>query len=148
MYVSSPAAFSTLLKTVTNFFSRNTFTVFDCKRKRSSAFRENNFVSEAISELSVCGRMKEVADYPKFCNPLPVLVFSPGKLRLILGVPHLKKITIKKSVKYEDLETIRGSNVLFGTFVVSFGSKSAYCYVDIFEERMVLVRRSDEILRV
>ena len=41
---------------------------------RSSAKRRDSFVREAISELLARGCVREVANYPEFCNPLHVAV--------------------------------------------------------------------------
>ena len=65
---------------------------------RSSALRRDSFVQEAISELMSRGCLREVTDYPQFCNPLHVAVQSSGKLRLILDLSHLNKFVVKKSV--------------------------------------------------
>ena len=73
---------------------------------RSSARRRDSFVEGAISELMSRGCLREVSDYPQFCNPLHVAVQSSGKLRLILDLSHLNKFVVKKSVKYEDLRTV------------------------------------------
>ena len=66
---------------------------------RSSAHRRDSFVEGAISELMSRGCLREVSDYPQFCNPLHVAVQSSGKLRLILDLSHLNKFVVKKSVK-------------------------------------------------
>ena len=102
---------------------------------RSSARRRDSFVEGAISELMSRGCLREVSDYPQFCNPLHVAVQSSGKLRLILDLSHLNKFVVKKSVKYEDLRTVLQ---LFspGMFVFSFDLKSAYHHIDICEEHM------------
>ena len=102
---------------------------------RSSALSRDSFVQEAIAELLSRGCLREVSDYPQFCNPLHVAVQSSGKLRLILDLSHLNKFVVKKSVKYEDLRTVRQ---LFspGMFVFSFDLKSAYHHIDICEEHM------------
>ena len=65
----------------------------------SSARRQDSFVEGAISELMSRGCLREVSDYPQFCNPLHVAVQSSGKLRLILDLSHLNKFVVKKSVK-------------------------------------------------
>ena len=57
-------------------------------KNRSSAKRRDGFVREAISELLACGCVREVANYPAFCNPLSVAVQSSGKLRLNLDLFH------------------------------------------------------------
>ena len=102
-------------------------------RSSSSARRQDSFVEGAISELMSRGCLREVSDYPQFCNPLHVAVQSSGKLRLILDLSHLNKFVVKKSVKYEDLRTVLQ---LFspGVFVFSFDLKSAYHHIDICEE--------------
>lgn len=102
---------------------------------RSSALRRDSFVREAISELMARGCVREVQEYPQFCNPLHVAVQSSGKLRLILDLSHLNKFVVKKSVKYEDLRTVLQ---MFspGMFVFSFDLKSAYHHIDICEEHM------------
>ena len=102
---------------------------------RSSARRQHIFVEGAISELMSRGCLREVSEYPQFCNPLHVAVQSSGKLRLILDLSHLNKFVVKKSVKYEDLRTVLQ---LFspGMFVFSFDLKSAYHHIDICEEHM------------
>lgn len=46
---------------------------------RSSAKRRDSFVRAAISELLARGCVREVANYPEFCNPLHVVVQSSGK---------------------------------------------------------------------
>ena len=71
-----------------------------------SARRQDGFVKGAISELMSRGCLREVSDYPQFCNPLHVAVQSSGKQRLILDLSHLNKFVVKKSVKYEDLRTV------------------------------------------
>ena len=98
--------------------------------KRSSARRQHSFVEGAISDLISRGCLREVSEYPQFCNPLHVAVQSSGKLRLILDLSHLNKFVVKKSVKYEDLRTVLQ---LFspGMFVFSFDLKSAYHQIDI-----------------
>ena len=100
---------------------------------RSSARRQDDFVEGAISELMSRGCLREVSDYPQFCNPFHVAVQSSGKLRLILDLSHLNKFVAKKSVKYEDLRTVLQ---LFspGMFVFSFDLKSACHHIDICEE--------------
>ena len=102
-------------------------------RSSSSARRQDSFVEGAISELMSRGCLREVSDYPQFCNPLHVAVQSSGKLRLILDLSHLNKFVVKKSVKYEDLRTVLQ---LFspGVFVFSFDLKSAFHHIDICEE--------------
>ena len=102
---------------------------------RSSARRQHIFVEGAISELMSRGCLREVSEYPQFCNSLRVAVQSSGKLRLILDLSHLNKFVVKKSVKYEDLRTVLQ---LFspGMFVFSFDLKSAYHHIDICEEHM------------
>ena len=72
---------------------------------RSSAHRRDSFVEGAILELMSHGCLREVSDYPQFCNPLHVAVQFSGKL-LILDLSDLKKFVVKKSVKYEDLRTV------------------------------------------
>ena len=72
---------------------------------RSSARRRDSFVEGAISELMSRGCLREVSDYPQFCNLLHVAVQFSGKL-LILGLSDLNKFVVKKSVKYEDLRTV------------------------------------------
>ena len=64
--------------------------------------RSSAFVEGAIPELMSRGCLREVSDYPQFCNPLHVAVQSSGKLHLILDLSHLNKFVVKKSVKYED----------------------------------------------
>ena len=86
----------------------------------------------AISELMSCGCLREVLDYPRFCNPLHVAVHFSGKL---LDLSHLNKFVVKKSVKYEDLRTVR-QLISPGMFVFSFDLKSAYHHIDICEEHM------------
>ena len=101
----------------------------------SSALRRDSFVREAISELMARGCVREVQEYPQFCNPLHVAVQSSGKLSLILDLSHLNKFVVKKSVKYENLRTVLQ---VFspGMFVFSFDLKSAYHHIDICEEHM------------
>ena len=70
---------------------------------RSSATRRDRFVREAISELLARGCVREVANYPDFCNPLHVAVQSSGKLLLILDLSHLNSFVVKQSIKCEDL---------------------------------------------
>ena len=72
---------------------------------RSSARRRDSFVEGAISELMSRGCLREVSDYPQFCNLLHVAVQFSGKL-LILGLSDLNKFVVKKSVKNEDLRTV------------------------------------------
>ena len=101
----------------------------------SSALRRDSFVREAISELMARGCVREVQEYPQFCNRLHVAVQSSGKLSLILDLSHLNKFVVKKSVKYENLRTVLQ---MFspGMFVFSFDLKSAYHHIDICEEHM------------
>ena len=103
-------------------------------KNRSSARRQDSFVEGAISELMSCGCLREVSDYPQFCNPLHVAVQSSGKLRLILDLSHLNKFVVKKSVKYEDLRTTVLQLFSPGMFVFSFDFKLAYHHIDICEE--------------
>ena len=51
---------------------------------RSSALQHEVFVSGAVDELLERGCIKEVFNFPVFCNPLHVAKQSSGKLRLIL----------------------------------------------------------------
>ena len=91
----------------------------------------------AISELmSRRSCLREVSDYPQFCNPLHVAAQSSGKLCLILDLSHRNKFVVKKFVKYEDLRTVIQ---LFspGMFVFfPFDLKPAYHHIDICEERI------------
>ena len=97
---------------------------------RSSAARRDRFVREAISELLARGCVREVANYPDFCNPLHVAVLSSGKLRLILDLSHLSSFVVKQSIKCEDLRCVL-QMFPSGMFIFCFDLKSAYHHIDI-----------------
>ena len=100
---------------------------------RSSAKSRDSFVGEVISELLVRGCIRQVATYPKYCNPLHVAVQSSGKLRLILILSHLNNFVVKNVIKYEDLRCVL---LMFpcGMFGFCFDLKSAYHHIDICDE--------------
>ena len=102
---------------------------------RSSATRRDSFVREAISELLARGCVREVANYPEFCNPLHVAVQSSGKLRLILDLSYLNSFVVKQSIKYEDLRCVL-QMFPSGMFTFCFDLKSAYHHIDICAEHM------------
>ena len=74
--------------------------------------------------------MREVANYPDFCNPLHVAVQSSGKLQLILDLSHLNSIVVKQVRRF----VMCASNVPSEMFNFCFDLKSAYHHVDICTE--------------
>ena len=102
---------------------------------RSSATRRDSFVREAISEFLAGGCVREVTNYPEFCNPLHVAVQSSRKLRLILDLYYLNSFVVKQSIKYEDLRCVL-QMFPSGMFTFCFDLKSAYHHIDICAEHM------------
>ena len=102
-------------------------------RNNASAFKESDFVGEAISELLSDNRVEEIFSAPDILNPLTVSIQRSGKKRLILDLRHINLHVFKQKFKCEGLHTIK--DVFFeGYFVFSFDLKSGYHHVDIFPE--------------
>ena len=99
----------------------------------SSALKEKDFVSEAISDLLVT-RCVEVLDYPPaIVNPLSVSIQSSGKKRLILDLRHVNLYIFKQKFKCEDLKV--ALKVLSkGFYLFKFDLKSGYHHVEIFPD--------------
>ena len=55
-------------------------------RNNASAFKESDFVGEAISELLSGNRVEEIFSTPDILNPLTVSIQRSGKKRLILDL--------------------------------------------------------------
>lgn len=73
-----------------------------------SAFKESDFVSEAILELLSDNRVKEIFSYtPDILNPLTVSIQSSSKKRLILDLSHINMYVFKQNFQCEGLHTIR-----------------------------------------
>ena len=84
---------------------------------RSSAFKFNDFVNEAISELIERGCVQEVLNPPKFINPLRVVQQSSGKCRLIFG-PFVFKTDLFGSSLF-DLKTYALCLICFNQVIFS-----------------------------
>ena len=69
---------------------------------KKSSITHGEFVSEAISELLVSDRIREIDYPPHVINPLSVSVQPDDKKRLILDLRYVNKCLRKMSVKYED----------------------------------------------
>ena len=65
-----------------------------------SSITHGEFVSEAISELLVSDRIREIEYPPHVINPLSVSVQPDDKKRLILDLRYVNKCLRKMSVKY------------------------------------------------
>lgn len=73
-----------------------------------SAFKESDFVSEAILELLSDNRVEEIFSYtPDILNPLTVSIQSSSKKRLILDLSHINMHVFKQNLKCEGLHTVR-----------------------------------------
>ena len=97
---------------------------------QASAIRNADFVSQAIEELLLDGRVKEVHVQPHVCSPLSVVESPSGKKRLVLNLRHVNKFLCKQKFKYEDL---RVAMLLLekGDYMFTFDLKSGYHHVDI-----------------
>ena len=97
---------------------------------QASALRNADFVSQAIDELLLDGRVREVQVQPHVCSPLSIVVSPSGKKRLVLNLRHVNKFLCKQKFKYEDL---RVAMLLFekGDNMFTFDLKSGYHHVDI-----------------
>lgn len=98
-----------------------------------SAFEHCNFVSEAIRELLLSGRVLEVPLLPHVINPLSVSVQRSGKKRLILDLRHVNQYLEKQKIKYEDWK-VGLSYFQKGAFMISFDLKSGYHHIEIHTE--------------
>ena len=100
---------------------------------RSSAFRLEDFVFEAISELIERGCVKEVLNPSKFINSLHVVQQSGGKCKFILDLSYLNRFIWKQSIRFEDIRTVFD---LFqsGHFFFTIDLKSGYHHLEIFPD--------------
>ena len=97
-----------------------------------SSITHGEFVSEAISELLVSDRIREIDYPPHVINPLSVSVRPDDKKRLILDLRYVNKCLRKMSVKDEDWK-IALAYFQKNSYMISFDLKSGYHHIDIFE---------------
>ena len=100
------------------------------KPNHKSARDEQDFVSQAISELEKNRCVQKSETVPVVCSPLSVVVSSGGKKRFVIDLRYLNGYLLKDSFKYEDL---RIAMLMFqkGDYLFSFDLKSGYHHVDI-----------------
>ena len=95
-----------------------------------SAIKNKKFVSQAVRELTIDGRLREVQEPPTVCSPLLVVTNRVGKQRLVLNLKYGNKFLRKEKFKYEDIRT---GLLYFGRdeYLCTFDLKSGYHHVDI-----------------
>ena len=98
-----------------------------------SAYRNEEFVSSAISELLESGCVVHCPEQPYIVNPLSVSTQRSGKKRLILDLSVTNKFLWKQSVKYEDLRTALVFLKRQG-FMFQFDLKSGYHHISILPD--------------
>ena len=95
-----------------------------------SAYRNEEFVSSAISDLLASGCVVQCQEQPYIVNPLTVSTQTTDKKRLILDLRIPNKFLWKQPVKYEDLRTallfLRREGLMF-----QFDLKSGYHHISI-----------------
>ena len=105
------------------------------KLKNNNSARLNaDFVDQAICELVLSGRVREVSHQPFVVNPLSVSIQPCGKKRLILDLRHVNKCLVKQRVKYEDWK-VAIAYFAKDSFMFSFDLKSGYHHVDISQHQ-------------
>ena len=95
-----------------------------------SAIKNDRFVSQAISELTWDGRLREVQEAPIVCSPLLVVANREGKQRLVINLKYVNKFLRMDRFKYEDMRT----GLLYfekGEYLCTFDLKSGYHHIDI-----------------
>ena len=70
-----------------------------------SVIKNKKFVSQAVRELTMDGRLREVQEPPTVCSPLLVVTNRVGKQRLVLNLKYGNKFLKKEKFKYEDIRT-------------------------------------------
>ena len=65
----------------------------------ASAFKEADFVDQAIAEFLADNRVEELSSRPAILNPLTVSVQTSGKKRLILDLRHINLHVFKQKFK-------------------------------------------------
>ena len=100
------------------------------KPNHKSARDEQDFVSQAISELAKNRCVQKSETVPVVCSPLSVVVSNGGKKQLVIDLRYLNGYLLKDSFKYEDR---RIAMLMFqkGDYLFSFDLKSGYHHVDI-----------------
>ena len=73
-------------------------------KNNASSFKNADFVDEAVKQLQKTNCIRELTEEPFCCNPLTVATGSK-KSRLVLDLRHLNQYVIKKSFRYEGLQT-------------------------------------------
>lgn len=100
-----------------------------CKNNKS-AFNNENFVDEAISELVESGCVKQVPFKPFVVSPLSVAMNKSSKPRLILDLSILNKSIKKDKFKFEDWK-IAVQYFSKNDYLYKFDLKSGYHHIDI-----------------
>ena len=97
----------------------------------TSALKDTDFVSEAISDLLRTKRVEILGHQPDIVNPLSVSVQPSGKKRLILDLRHVNLYVFKRKFRCEDI-SVAIQIFSKGYYLFKFDLKSGYHHVEIF----------------
>lgn len=103
------------------------------KPNHRSAQQNEEFVTEAVSDLLINRCIREVEGVPYVCSPLSVVISNSQKKRLVIDLRYLNQHLLEDKFKYEDL---RLAMLMFEKedFMFSFDLKAGYHHVDIYKE--------------
>ena len=99
----------------------------------TSALKDTDFVSEAISDLLRTKRVEILGHQPDIVNPLSVSVQPSGKKRLILDLRHVNLYVFKRKFRCGDI-SVAIQIFSKGYYLFKFDLKSGYHHVEIFPE--------------
>ena len=110
-------------------------------RNNKSARLNADFVDQAIRELVLSGRVRQVSHQHLVVNPLSVSIQPCDKKRLILDLRHVNRCLAKQRVKYEDWK-VALAYFTKDSYMFSFDLKRGCHHVDILQEHQTFLRFS------
>ena len=100
---------------------------------RKSAITNEEFVSNAITELCKDNCVRKVETRPVVISPLLVVTNRSDKQRLVINLRYVNRFLWKKKFKYEDMR-IALTYFDKGHYINTFDLKSGYHHIDIHKD--------------
>jgi hypothetical protein len=101
-----------------------------CFKNNRSALGNEEFVSQAISDLIKSGYVVQVPFQPFVVNPLSVATQKSGKKRLIVVLSTLNRYVKRDNIKFEDWR-VEGQYFDKNVFMFKYDLKLGYFHIDI-----------------